>query len=100
MHKIGDGTCSADDWPFWQQFMDHVDPEKTEKFARDPKTTFLFPTNTQAATTNSDFVNSTNKDAPLFQWPATNIGRAKRAKLDEVNMLRPYIGVRPGSIQC
>ena len=99
MTKIGDGTCSAKDWEFWQQFMDHVDPAKTEAFARDPKTTFLFPTNDQAATTNSDHVSTTSRDTTLYQWPATNTGRAGSAKLDKVNMLRPYLGVREGSNQ-
>ena len=99
MHKIGDGECSAADWPFWQQFMDHIKPEKTQAFADDPATTFLVPTNPQAATMNSDFVNSTTQESPLFQWPATNTGRARGAKLNEVNMLRSYIGVRPGSTQ-
>lgn len=97
MHKIGDGTCSASDWTFWQQFMDHIDPQATERFANDTKTTFLFPTNTQAATVNSDFVNSNEKKTILYQWPAINLGRARRAKLNDVNMLRPYIGVREGS---
>ena len=97
MHKIGDGTCSAADWPFWSQFMDHLDPEKAEEFANDPKTTFLFPTNPQAATVNSSFVNSTKDDTVLYQWPATNTGRARRAPLNDVNMLRSYIGVRKGS---
>ena len=101
MTKIGDGVCSVDDWSFWQQFMDRADPEAAERFAKDPKTTFLFPTNDQAATVNSDHVNSTTNDTTLFQWPAYNTtGRAARAKLDKVNMLRPYIGVREGSIQC
>jgi len=99
MHKIGDGECSAKDYSFWQQFMDHIDPEKTRDFENDPATTFLFPTNPQAATKNSDFVNSMTKESPLFQWPATSTGRARSAKLNEVNMLRPYIGVRPGSTQ-
>jgi hypothetical protein len=97
MHKIGDGTCSASDWSFWSQFMDHIDPDKTVEFANDPKTTFLFPTNPQAATVNSSFVNSTKNETTLYQWPATNTGRARRAPLNDVNMLRPYIGVRKGS---
>ena len=101
MNKIGDGKCSAKDWPFWQQFMDqYLDPEKVEEFARAQDTTFLFPTNAQAATVNSDHVNSTNDGTTLFQWPATNTGRARSAKLKDVNMLRPYIGVREGSTQC
>ena len=99
MHKIGDGECSAADWPFWQQFMDHVDPERTRAFVDDTATTFLIPTNLQAATMNSDFVNSTTQESQLFQWPATNTGRARGAKLNEVNMLRPYIGVRPSSMR-
>ena len=97
MHKIGDGMCSASDWTFWQQFMDHIDPLASERFANDPKTTFLFPTNPQAATVNSDFVNSAVNEATLYQWPAKNLGRARRAALNDVNMLRPYIGVREGS---
>ena len=101
MNKIGDGKCSKSDWTFWSQFMDHVDPDKTEEFKRDPETTYLFPTNNQAATVNSDFVNSAGgHESMLFQWPAYNTtGRARRAKLDKVNMLRPYIGVRKNSIQ-
>ena len=100
MTKIGDGTCSSKDWKFWSQFMDREDPEKADRFASDPNTTFLFPTNPQCATVNSDHVNSTGKDSMLFQWPADNTtGRAVRAKLDEVNMLRHYIGVREGSKQ-
>ncbi len=99
MTKIGDGMCSAKDWDFWHQFMDHVDPEKTHAFQNDPMTTFLYPTNPQAATENSDHVNSTGCETQLYQWPATNTGRARNAKLDKVGMLRPYLGVREGSNQ-
>ena len=97
MNKIGDGRCSGKDWKFWQQFMDQIDPEKTKTFRSDPTTTFLFPTNDQAATVNSDYVCSSSHDTMLYQWPATNTGRAGSAKLDKVNMLRPYLGVREGS---
>ena len=98
MHKIGNGTCSGKDITYWQHYMDHVDPVRTKDFKNDQKTTFLFPTNKQAATVNSDHVNSTIKSKPLFQWPAINTTeRARRAKLNDVNMLRSYIGVREGS---
>ena len=98
MHKIGNGTCSGKDITYWQQYMDHVDPERTNGFSNDLKTTFLFPTNKQAATVNSDHINSTNTNKPLFQWPALNTTeRARMAKLNDVNMLRSYIGVREGS---
>ena len=98
MHKIGNGTCSGKDITYWQQYMDHVDPERTNGFSNDLKTTFLFPTNKKAATVNSDHINSTNTNKPLFQWPALNTTeRARKAKLNDVNMLRSYIGVREGS---
>ena len=69
-------------------YMDHINPEQTENFAKDPKTTFLFPTNDKCAVVNSDFVNSHNKGSPLYQWPARNTGSAGRAKLHDVKMLR------------
>ena len=55
MTKIGDGTCSSKDWKFWSQFMDREDPEKADRFASDPNTTFLFPTNPQTILLGEQF---------------------------------------------
>ena len=63
-------------------------PQLTEQFAQDAGTMFLFSTNDQCALVNADFVNSTNSESQLFQWPAMNTGTARRAKLHDVKMLR------------